>query len=83
MIADDNDELRTILEKELREAGYDVTSAGNGSEALEILRTKKFDLLVLDIEMAGIDGFQLLTVFEREVSAYKSYYAYRICRSPS
>lgn len=60
LIVDDDDQLRVILENELLDIGYDVSSASDGNEGLEFIQKKKFDLLILDIKMPGINGFQLL-----------------------
>ena len=47
-----------LLESILSSCGYDVVSATNGTEALEIIRTERIDICLLDVMMPGIDGFE-------------------------
>ena len=47
-----------LLESILSPCGYDVVSATNGTEALEIIRTERIDICLLDVMMPGIDGFE-------------------------
>ena len=46
--------------------GLDVAKASNGRDALEIARTQKFDLALLDLKMPGLDGRQVLEVLKQE-----------------
>jgi len=59
LLVDDYKSIRDKLEKELRGLGLVVTTAGNGVEALGLLRSKRFDLLFTDIVMPEMDGFEL------------------------
>jgi two-component system nitrogen regulation response regulator GlnG len=60
LIADDEDSLRWVLEKGLRQAGYEVTSVADGDSALRAFADSPFDLVFLDIRMPGMDGLTAL-----------------------
>jgi CheY-like chemotaxis protein len=60
LIVDDEPELLEILEAQLEMAGYDVTCAGSGAEAVEEARRAPFDLLLTDFKMPGMDGLSTL-----------------------
>ncbi len=63
LVVDDNVELRNVIVAKLDLFGYkNVTTAGDGLEALEHIRTREFDLLILDIQMPRLDGFGVLKV---------------------
>jgi CheY-like chemotaxis protein len=58
LIIDDEVVNRTVLEDDLSGFGYEVFTAGNGTEGLEMLEKAAPDLILLDINMPGKDGFQ-------------------------
>ncbi len=60
LIAEDDVTLATALSKLLEQAGFESTAAFNGQEALEELERQQYDLLVLDIRMPIMDGFQVM-----------------------
>jgi len=60
LLVDDDPVLLEIGKESLIAAGFDVSSAGNGKEAVEIIQTNSFDLLVMDIEMPQLNGLSLL-----------------------
>jgi class 3 adenylate cyclase len=60
LVADDNKVNRLLLTRSLELQGHRVASAENGLRALEMLRADTFDLLLLDMEMPEMDGFQVL-----------------------
>jgi two-component system nitrogen regulation response regulator GlnG len=60
LIADDEDSLRWVLEKGLRQAGYDVSIAKDGEGALRVFEAEPCDLVLLDIRMPGVDGLTAL-----------------------
>lgn len=61
LVADDDASNREMLSRRLQRQGYRVTSAESGSEVLNLLQQQKFDLLLLDLIMPGLDGYQVLT----------------------
>ncbi len=60
LVVDDNKVNRLLLTRSLELQGHSVASAENGRVALEMLQRKGFDLLLLDMEMPEMDGFQVL-----------------------
>jgi two-component system OmpR family response regulator len=60
LIVEDDTSLATGLMRALSNEGYDVSAAFNGEEALERVRSEPYDMLVLDIGLPGIDGFEVL-----------------------
>lgn len=60
LVVDDNAYLRILLSYLLEEQGYAVTMAENGRQALALLRAQHFDLLLLDITMPEMNGYQVL-----------------------
>ena len=60
LIADDEDSLRWVLEKGLRQAGYDVTSVKDGPGAIQAFEAEPFDIVLLDVRMPGVDGLAVL-----------------------
>jgi putative two-component system response regulator len=65
LIVDDVEAMRLALEDCLRLQGYDVLSAASGEEALELMRSQRFDLLLTDQAMPGLSGIELAEVTAR------------------
>ena len=61
LVADDSITARMLLKNILESAGYRVTTATDGMDALTTLRAREFDALVSDVEMPRLDGFELTT----------------------
>ena len=59
LIADDDQDLLDLLKIDLGYQGYDVLTAGNGKDALQVAMAEKIDLILLDIMMPYIDGYHV------------------------
>jgi len=61
LIVDDNEDNRYTLSRRLTREGYtNLTSAAEGHQALELLATRPFDLVLLDVMMPGLNGYEVL-----------------------
>ena len=61
LVVDDEAGIRFFIKETLQRAGHDVTTAADGDEALEILRDRRFDLIMLDLKLGGrSDGLKVL-----------------------
>ena len=60
LIAEDEERIASFVAKGLRASGFSVEVTGRGDEALERALSGDFDLLVLDVGLPGIDGFEVL-----------------------
>jgi len=66
LIIEDEVTLRETLAYNLTQEGYQVTQSGDGAEALELARADKFDLIVLDIMLPGLDGLSFCRILRKE-----------------
>ncbi len=60
LVVDDEQEICVFLTKFLRSSGYSCESTTDPTKAMEVLKRNGFELVISDIQMAGIDGLQLL-----------------------
>ncbi|MBM3736578.1 MAG: EAL domain-containing protein [Acidobacteria bacterium] len=60
LIVDDHEDNRSLLERRLARAGYETVSAASGEQALDILRERNIALTLLDIQMPGMSGLDVL-----------------------
>ena len=60
LLVEDDASLATGLSRALGNQGYEVAAAGSGEDALGRMASERFDLMVLDIGLPGIDGFEVL-----------------------
>jgi two-component system response regulator AtoC len=60
LIVDDEDKMRRVLEIMLQRMGYSVVAANDGIEALDLLQSESFDLVISDLRMPRLDGVALL-----------------------
>jgi CheY-like chemotaxis protein len=68
LVIDDKEEIRSLVKAVLDTYGFNVTEADNGQLGVQILREQKPDLVVCDINMPGMDGYETLCAV-RESSA--------------
>jgi DNA-binding response OmpR family regulator len=68
LIVDDKKELRDMLRQYLAQEGFDVVTAGDGQEALFIARQERPDLILLDLMMPEMGGYEFMRVYSREAS---------------
>ncbi len=61
LVVDDDAANREMLARRLAHDGWTVSVAGSGLEALQAARARRFDLILLDMVMPGLDGYQVLT----------------------
>ena len=66
LIADDDDDVRSVLAQQLRRAGYEVLEAADGRRCLEVLGTTAVDLVILDIYMPHLDGIAVMAQASRD-----------------
>jgi two-component system alkaline phosphatase synthesis response regulator PhoP len=59
LVADDDPDLLSLLEMDLGNQGYEILSAANGKDALQIALAEKLDLCLLDVMMPYIDGYHV------------------------
>ena len=59
LLVDDEDNLRSMLEAALRYEGFDVRATSSGRDALDVVDTESPDLIVLDVMMPDLDGFEV------------------------
>lgn len=71
LIVDDDPTTRQMIRLQLRSAGHSVDTAADGEAALDRIRRKKFDLVLLDVWMKGMDGLEMLSRLRDEPSRPK------------
>ena len=65
LVADDDERLTAVLKIRLGQMGYEVITADNGQRAFELAQDQVPDLLVLDVNMPGCDGFSLIEAMDQ------------------
>lgn len=66
LVVDDKEELRTLLEDYLTKEGFRIVTATSGREALFIARNEKPDLVILDLMMPEMSGYEFIRVYSKE-----------------
>lgn len=65
LVVDDDAEMRALLTEELRHEGYDVAEARDGVEAVGAVRASEYDVILMDKNMPGPSGLDLIPGFRR------------------
>ncbi|MFM7429475.1 MAG: response regulator transcription factor [Flammeovirgaceae bacterium] len=65
LLVEDEPKLNEFIRKGLEQQGYRVDAVSNGSEALDLAATEKYDLVILDIMLPGVSGFDVLDNLNR------------------
>jgi DNA-binding NtrC family response regulator len=60
LVVEDDEAMRDLLSEELGDAGFEVEAAGTATAGLELLRHARFDLVITDLRMPEMDGFDLI-----------------------
>ncbi|MBA3394017.1 MAG: sigma-54-dependent Fis family transcriptional regulator [Deltaproteobacteria bacterium] len=60
LVVEDDEAMRDLLAEELEDAGFDVEATGGASSGLERARARRFDLIITDLRMPEMDGFDLI-----------------------
>ena len=67
-IIEDDDFLRSLAVSKLEKAGYTVLMAGNGEDGLKLVQEKKPELLILDLMLPGMSGFDVLASVRKDAA---------------
>ena len=71
LVVDDDSDVRVSFRRALEELGYLVTETWSGREALRAFTDRFFDLMILDLSMPGMDGFEVLREARKELPDLK------------
>ena len=66
LVVDDEEKIRMVIREYCEAEGYDVVEEANGRSALDLLKKSDFDLLILDIMMPKMDGYEVLKQLPKE-----------------
>lgn len=66
LVVEDEAHIRQLVQINLKRAGYEVVTAANGREALEAVRARHPDLVVTDVMMPEVDGFEVLRTLKAD-----------------
>ena len=66
MLIDDDESMRVLIEQLMRRAGYDFCCAANGLDGLDMLRRERPDLLILDVMLPDVNGFEVCETIRAE-----------------
>jgi CheY-like chemotaxis protein len=67
LIAGDKLQARNLFARKLRAEGYDIVAVGSRNAALSELRSSRYDVLVIDLDMSDLEGFGVLREIRKEI----------------
>lgn len=70
LVVEDDEAIRNLVTFHLRLSGYEFVATGDGLEGLNLASTKRFDLLVLDVVLPGIDGISIAEALRRQSTPF-------------
>jgi diguanylate cyclase (GGDEF)-like protein len=65
LVADDDPTARLLMQAALGKAGFEVTLAEDGTQALQAFRAERFDMVLLDVDMPGMDGYAVCAALRK------------------
>ncbi len=66
LVVDDDPVVRSMLSRSLEQGGHAVTTVKDGHEALDLVRAEPFDVILLDVLMPGLDGYEVLDQLKKD-----------------
>jgi two-component system NtrC family response regulator len=66
LVVDDDAQIRMVLTDRLEASGYEVLQAENGLKAIEQIESRPVDMVLLDVQMPGMDGMEVLSILEKQ-----------------
>jgi CheY-like chemotaxis protein len=81
LVVDDNRLIRSVIAMHFRNHGHEVSEAGNGKEAVELIHHNAFDLVLMDLQMPEMDGITATQLIRSE-PAFKSLPIYAFTGQP-
>ena len=66
LVVEDEKKLCDMIAKSLHQAGYEVDTCNDGEEALDMIYVEMYDLIVLDLNLPGMDGMDILRELRKE-----------------
>ena len=68
MVVEDNEKNRKLMRVVLKAKGYNIMEASTGEEALNLLKNQKPDIILMDIQLPGIDGITLIKQIKGDIT---------------
>ena len=68
LIVDDDEDIRTVIRMRLERLSYRIIEAGNGNEALQLIRSHLPDVVLLDLQIPQVQGMQILETLRMDTT---------------